>query len=63
MGAVRCTHSDSRQQIRLNLGMKLIRMDLGMKSILYMWLGIHKYICFIQFIHMGMVRHNWALQK
>ena len=42
----------------MNLGMKIIWINLGMK-LKYM----HKYIYLIQSIHMGMVRHNWAIQK
>ena len=34
----------------MNLGMELIRMNLDMKLIFCMWLGIHKYIYLIQFI-------------
>ena len=28
-----------------------------------MWLGIHKYICLIQSIHMGVVRHTCVFKK
>ena len=28
-----------------------------------MWLGIHKFINFIQPIRMGVARHSWACQK
>ena len=54
MGAFRRDQRDWKQQVRLNLGIKLI---------FYMWLGIHKYIYLVQFIDMGMVRHTWIFQK
>ena len=28
-----------------------------------MLLGVHKYICFIHSIHMGVLRHTWVCQK
>ena len=37
----------------MNLVMKLIRMNLGMRLIFCMWLGIHKYIYLIQSIHVS----------
>ena len=43
--------------------MTLIRMNLGMKSIFYMRLDIHKYIYLIQSIHMGKVRYTWTFKK
>ena len=44
-------------------GMKLIRMNLGVKLIFCVWLGIHKYIYLIQSIHIDVVRHTKAFQK
>ena len=54
MGAVRRAQSDSKQQVIINLGMKLI---------FCMWLGIHKYIYLIQSINVGVVRHTMAFRK
>ena len=42
VGVIRCSQSDSKHQVRMNLVIKLIRMNLGMKLIFCMWLGIHK---------------------
>ena len=55
VGVVRRVKRDSKQQVRMKQGMKLIRINLSVKL---MWLGIHKYICLINFIHMGVVRHT-----
>ena len=63
VGVVRCSQSDSKQWFRMNIGMKLIRMNLVMKLIFCIWLGTHKHISLIQSIHMGVVRHTWEFQK
>ena len=63
MSVVRHVQSDSKQEIRMNLVMKLIRINLDMKLIYCMLLGIQKYIYLIQSIHMGVVRPTWAFQK
>ena len=63
MSVVRYVPSDSKQEIRMNLVMKLIRINLDMKLIYCMLLGIYKYIYLIQSIHMGVVRPTWAFQK
>ena len=44
----------------MNFGMKLIRMNLGMKFIFHMWLGIHKYIYLIKSNHMAMMLIIWV---
>ena len=62
--ATKCAQNDSKQQVRMNLGMKLIKINLwGMKLFFCMWLGTHKYIYLIQSIHMGVVRHTMVFQK
>ena len=63
MGVFRRVQSDSNQskefiQVRMSLGLKLIRMKLNMKLIFCMWLDIHKYICLIQSIYMDVVKHT-----
>ena len=58
---VRRTQSDSNQQIRMNLGVKLIRTILGVKLIFWICLGIHIY--FIHFIHMSVARPHVDLPK
>ena len=72
VGVVRHVQSDSKQQIRMNLGMKvirmkvgmkLIRMKVGMKLLFCMWLYIHKYIYLIQSTHINVVTHTWVFQK
>ena len=47
----------------MSLGIKLMRMNLGMNLILYICLGIQKYIYSIQSIHMGVIWHNRIFQK
>ena len=47
---------------QISLGMKLIWMNLGIKLIFCMCLGIQKYIYLIQPIHVGVIRHIWAFQ-
>ena len=47
----------------MNLGMKLITVNLVEKLLFWMWLGIHKCICLIQSIRIGVVRHPWVFQK
>ena len=59
LGVVKHSQSDSQQQVRTNLDMKLIRKNLGMKLTFYMWLGVHKYIYLIQSIYMDMGKHTW----
>ena len=56
--ATKCAQIDSKQQVRMNLRMKLIKINLGMKLFFCMWLDTHKYIYLIQSIHMGVVRHT-----
>ena len=60
---VRRPQIDSKQQVRMNLAIKLIRINLGTKLTFRMWLGIHKYMYLIQFIQTDDVRHTWAFQK
>ena len=55
--------NDSKQQVRMNLGMKLIKMNLGMKLFFLHVVGTHKYIYLIQSIHMGVVRHTRVFPK
>ena len=62
MGVIRPAQIDSKQQVRMNLDIRLISMKLGMNLIYYMWLGVYKYIYLIQSIHMSIDRHTWALQ-
>ena len=63
MGVFWCAQNESKQQVRMNLDMKLIKMKLGMKLLFCIWLVMHKYICLIQSIHMGVVRRTCVLQK
>ena len=63
MGLLRHAQSDSKQQVRMNLDKNLIRMYLGVKLIIGMRLGMHKYIYLIQLINMGIVKHTWIFQK
>ena len=60
VGVVRHSQSDLKEWLRIILGLKLIRMNLVM---FIFFSGIHKYICLIQFINVGVVRQTWALQK
>ena len=58
MGVFRRVQSDSNQskefiQVRMSLGLKLIRMKLNMKLIFCMWLDIHKCIYLIQSSNMA----------
>ena len=39
---VRHAQSDSKQQVVMNLGIKLIRINLGMNLTFCIWLGIHR---------------------
>ena len=63
MSVVSCAQSDSKQQDRMNPGMKLIRVNLGIMLIFCMRLAIHKYIYLIPSIDVGVVRHTWVFQK
>ena len=63
VGVVRHFQKDAKQWVGMTLGMKLLRMNLVMIIIFCMWLGIPKYTCFIQSIHVGLVKHTWELQK
>ena len=38
-------------------------MNVGMNLIFYMYLGIHKCIYMIQFVHICVVRYIWACQN
>ena len=43
--------------------MKMIKLNLGMKLVFCMWLGIQKYIYLIQSIHMGCGQAYQGLEK
>ena len=58
VGVVRCSQNHSKQWVKANLGMKLIRMNLVMKLNFCICLGIHKHIYFIQSIDMGVVNNT-----
>ena len=60
MCVVRRAQINLKQQFRIDLGMKLIRMKLGVKFC--MWLDIRKYIYLTQSINIGVVRHTWTFQ-
>ena len=47
MPVARRAQSDSKQEVRMNLGMKLIGKNLGMKLNFYFWLDIHKSVWLI----------------
>ena len=59
VGVARCSQNDSKQWVRMNLSMKLIRMNLVIKLFFCIWLGIHKHIYLIHYIHMDEARHTW----
>ena len=63
VGVIKCSQSHSKQWDWMNVSMKLIRMNLVMKLIFSVWLGIYKHISLIQSIHMAVVKHTWAFQK
>ena len=47
LGVVKRAQSDSKQKVRMSLLMKLIRKNLGIKLVFWMWLGIDKYFFLI----------------
>ena len=55
---VRRAHSDSKQQVRTRAGIKLIRINLDIKLIFCICLGVHKYIYLVQPVHSAVVKHT-----
>ena len=55
---VRRAQSDSTQQVRTRPGIKLIRINLDIKLIFCICLGVHKYIYLAQSVHSAVVKHT-----
>ena len=69
MDVVIHAHSDSKWQVRMNLGMKLIRINLSIKLIICMWLeahinlfdSVHWYGC--GQAHLGLILHSQYIRN